>query len=202
MPGRLGESLRERRGGDAAGRLPRAVPTAVLLTAALLVALLAYGVVRQGEDLTLDAAVADGSRPTAPGADIKLPALDGGRARSLGEWRGRWVVLNVWASWCDPCRAEAPVLQDLQRRLRASGSGTVLGVTYDDNRRDSQAFARQYGLTFPIVRDVGKRLSTRLGTRAIPETFVIDPQGRVASISRGAVDSAFAQRTLRLAGAI
>lgn len=176
-----------------------AVPTAVLLAAGALVALLAYGVVRQGDDTSLDQALGAGSRPQAPAAAVRLPSLDGSRPRALKDFQGRWVLLNVWASWCEPCRAEAPLLQLAERRLRRARAGTVLGVTFDDNRRDARAFAARYGLTFPIVRDVDKRLTDAFGIRAIPETFLIDPEGRVRALRRGAVDRPFVDQAVRLA---
>jgi len=81
----------------------------VTLAAALLVGLLAYGVFSKGGDTTLDEAVAKGERPTAPVAS--LPALGADGNLSLADYKGKVVVLNVWASWCDPCREEMPLLQ-------------------------------------------------------------------------------------------
>src|SRR4051812_35944045 len=97
-----------------------ALPTAVLVAATALVALLIYGVVSKGTDTTLDDAVKRGERPAAPGAGRALPVLgDDAAKRTLAEYKGKVVVLNFWASWCDPCKDEAPFLKATQARLAA-----------------------------------------------------------------------------------
>jgi cytochrome c biogenesis protein CcmG/thiol:disulfide interchange protein DsbE len=157
-----------------------------------LLALLVYGLLGVGGSTTLDDAVSDGERPEAP--SIELPTVDGGTAQ-LADFRGRPVVLNFWASWCEPCEDEAPALRRAQARLARAG-GTVLGVTVEDAREDSRAFAREFGLAFPSLRDVGGRLGQAYGTNGVPETFVIDRQGRVAALQRGSVDDRFLERAL------
>jgi cytochrome c biogenesis protein CcmG/thiol:disulfide interchange protein DsbE len=160
--------------------------------AVALVALLVYGLTGVGGSTTLDDAVAGGERPAAP--SIELPTVDGGRAQ-LADFRGRPVVLNFWASWCEPCEDEAPALRRAQARLERAG-GTVLGVTVEDAREDSRAFERRFGLRFPSLRDVGGRLGDAYGTNGVPETFVIDREGRVAALQRGSVDDRFLERAL------
>jgi cytochrome c biogenesis protein CcmG/thiol:disulfide interchange protein DsbE len=157
-----------------------------------LVALLVYGVVGAGGSTTLDEAVRKGQRPAAPSRT--LPLIDGGRS-SIAAMKGKPVLLNFWASWCDPCKDESPLMQRAHRRLQRAG-GTVLGVTVSDASEDSRAFERKYGLTFPSLRDVDSRLKKAYETTGVPETFAIDRDGRIVMISRGAVSREFVDRAI------
>ena len=176
-----------------------AVPFVAIVAAAALVGLLVYGLASRGADTTLDDAVAKGRKPAAP--DRALPQLGATGTRTLASLRGKVVVLNFWASWCEPCRSEAPVLERTQRQLQAKGEGTVLGVTYRDATPDSQKFVKEFGLTYPSLRDVDGDLAKEYGTRALPETFVIDRRGRVVAISRGQVTQRFVDRAIADAAA-
>ena len=175
-----------------AGGVRRTAPTIAVLAALALVALLVYGVLGVGASTTLDDAVKRGERPEAPVR--ALPSLDGGEG-SLADYRGKPVLLNFWASWCDPCKDEAPLLERAHRELQREG-GAVLGVTVSDQSDDSRAFLKQYGLSFPSLRDVEGALGRDFGTTGVPETFAIDREGRIAAISRGAVNQAFVDRAL------
>ena len=157
----------------------------VALSAGLL-ALLVYGVVNTGVDNSLDDAVRMGQRPLAPGTAVALRKLDGEGRMSLAQLRGKVVIVNFWASWCDPCKGEAPLLQRAQKRLEREG-GTVLGVTYKDRASASRDFAREFGYTFPSLRDDELKLAPKFGTIKLPETFVLDRAGRVVAISRGEI---------------
>jgi cytochrome c biogenesis protein CcmG/thiol:disulfide interchange protein DsbE len=172
------------------------IPIVVGLLAAALVGLLVYGVVHGGQDTTLDDAVKAGKRPDAPGLTMKRPILNGAGQKSLADYKGQVVVLNFWASWCEPCRSEAPILQKTQAKLTAAHAGTVLGATYNDAADDSNAFEREFHVSYPSLRDVGTELADGFGTRALPETFVLDKQGRVVAVSRGVVKQAFLDRAI------
>jgi len=176
-----------------------AAPFLAVLIVVALVGLLVYGVASKGEDRSLDDAVAEGRAVDAP--DRSLPLLGATGERSLASLRGKVVVLNFWASWCDPCKDEAPALERAHRTLSRAGTGTVLGVTFRDASRDSQAFVKEFGLTYPSVRDVDGDLAEDYGVRALPETFVIDGDGHIAGVSRGVVDEAWLKQTLDKAGA-
>ena len=159
----------------------------VAIAATALVALLVYGLVATGESTTLDDAVRRGERPVAPSRT--LPKLGGGDA-ALTAYKGKPVVLNFWASWCDPCKDEAPALVRAQKKLEAAG-GTVVGVTVDDSTPDSIKFAEEHDLDFPSLRDVDGELGEKYGRTGVPETFVIDREGRVVALSRGMIDDDF-----------
>jgi cytochrome c biogenesis protein CcmG, thiol:disulfide interchange protein DsbE len=169
-------------------RLLAPVPIAALVAVVALVALLAYGLSSNEPDRGIERALARGDREPAPA--FSLPLLDGGGERALADYRGRVVVLNVWASWCDPCRTESPLLQRWHRRLTKRG-GTVLGVDVNDVTSDAQRFIREYGLTYPQLKDKESASIEKLGVVAYPETFVIDRAGRIAADRRGPVNDAF-----------
>ena len=168
-------------------RLLKPLPIAVLACVVAVLALLAYGVASTGEDSDIDRAVARGERVEAPA--IELPRLGGGEA-SLDDYKGQVVVLNFWASWCEPCRAESPLLQRWHERMQRQG-GTVLGVDVRDVSSDARDFIREYGLTYPHLRDVDEEAMRDYDVPGLPETFVIDRQGRIAALKRAPVDEQF-----------
>ncbi len=171
------------------------LPVLVACAAVALLALLAFGVANQGANTSIDAAVARGNSPPAPNPHMALPVLGSSATRTLADFRGKVVVLNVFASWCDPCKAEAPVLEQAQRDL-ARHDGTVLGVTYLDNSTDSAAFVKAEHITYPVIRDVSGNFIRSFGTTGVPETFVIDRQGRIVALRRYQIDSRWIDQVL------
>ena len=125
-----------------------------------------------------------------PVPDRELPALPGPGHGSIAGHRGEWVLVNLWASWCIPCREEAPVLERLYHQRRADGM-TVVGINVQDNRDDAVAFLRDHPTTYPQLRSVGDERSSAFGSTGVPENFLVDPRGDLALIWRGPVDDRF-----------
>lgn len=121
-------------------------------------------------------------RRAAP--DLSGTTLDGGRIR-LSDYRGKVVVLNVWAAYCGPCRAEAPELSQAQRHLAVKGV-QVLGVDTDADRSQGRAFASDHRLAYPSLYDPGSRqlvhrLPGKYLARTLPYTLFVDREGRIAA---------------------
>lgn len=117
--------------------------------------------------------------------DFTLELLGGGEV-TLSELRGKPVVVNLWASWCPPCRAEMPAIQKVYQDYQDLGL-VVLGVntTNQDNEADAAAFVRQYKLTFPIPLDRDGAVSVRYELRGLPTTFFVDREGMIRSVVVG-----------------
>ena len=173
------------------GRLLSPVPIAAIAGLVAVLALLTYGVVSKAPDRDIEAALAKGALPAAP--ELRLPRLEGGGEVSLEDYRGKVVVLNYWASWCEPCRAESPLLQRWHDRIKTRG-GTVVGVDVLDATPDAKRFVKQYGLTYPMLRDGSGKSQEKFGVAAYPETVVVDREGRIRALERGPVDDAFFER--------
>jgi cytochrome c biogenesis protein CcmG/thiol:disulfide interchange protein DsbE len=171
-----------------------------LLAAAGLVGLLVYGVAAQAPDRTIDDALARAEAVDAPDFDLevlqrgRVPAVLApafGRAAAdgrlaLSELHGTPVVLNFWASWCDPCRIEAPILE---RGWREAGREGVLflGLDMQDTTEDSREFLREFSISYPNIREAGRETATKYGATGLPETFFISARGRVVAHVIGAL---------------
>ena len=149
-----------------------------ILAVLAVIGLLGFGLLSKGET-----EIALGE----PAPDRELPVLGGPGEGSIADYRGRWVLVNLWASWCAPCRQEAPELKRFAERYRKRDL-TVLGIDVQDNSDDALAFLRDYRIDYPQLRSVGDERSDAFGSTGVPENFLVDPRGRLALIWRGPVD--------------
>jgi cytochrome c biogenesis protein CcmG/thiol:disulfide interchange protein DsbE len=166
----------------------------VTIAAALLVGLLAYGLTTTGTDTTLDSAMARGER-VAPPVQSSLPVLGGKGAGSLADYKGKVVLVNVWAAWCDPCRDELPLIQKAHKMMSKRG-GTVLGIDVKENSGAALDAVEEFGLTFPNLRDRDGSYVREWGQTGYPENYVIDRKGRVAAVRRFPVTQKWLDETL------
>jgi cytochrome c biogenesis protein CcmG/thiol:disulfide interchange protein DsbE len=148
-----------------------------VLAVLAVIGLLVYGLVSHGSSR-----IAVGETAPAP----NLPQLEGDGQGSLADHRGQWVLVNFWASWCIPCREEAPALEEFQQRHGGRGF-TVLGIDTRDLSGDGRQFAGKYELAYPQLRDGDGAMAHEYGTTGVPENFLVNPRGKVAWTTPGPV---------------
>lgn len=174
-----------------------ATTAAVVALAGAVIAILAIALTTAASGI--DGDLADG-RP-APAPTFNLEVLDRGTLRpdlrhltapladgklSSAELRGTPVVLNLWASWCLPCRDEAPDLQAAWTSPQARGV-LFLGLNSLDGRTDARGFIDEYQLTYPSIREYENTITRAFGARAFPETFFLDARGQIVGHVIGAI---------------
>ena len=145
---------------------------AVFLGALAVIGLLSYGLLTKGSS-----AVAVGQ----PIPDLELPKLDGTGSGGISEHRGKWVLINIWASWCGPCREESPALQRFYEEHR-NEDFLVLGIDTEDLTSDALEFVEEFELTYPQLHDGEGNVSDELGVVGVPWTLLVDPEGEVALV--------------------
>ncbi len=121
-----------------------------------------------------------------PTPALRLNSL-GGNELKLDDFRGRTVIVNFWATWCEPCVAEMPALQRLRNRLAAQGL-EVIAVNYQENAGRIRAFVERLGLTFPVVRDHDGTARSAWHVDVFPASFVIGPDERIIWRAVGEID--------------
>ncbi len=162
-----------------------------------LLALLGWATLSAAEGTSLPARVAAGERPPAPPFSLAVLwpraetwpasarlAVEDGRVE-LSELRGRPLVVNFWASWCVPCREEAPLLNAAARRH--AGEIVFLGIDVQDLRDDALAFSRELQTPYVSVRDKDNHAYEDYGLTGVPETYYVDAEGRIVAHSPGAI---------------
>jgi cytochrome c biogenesis protein CcmG/thiol:disulfide interchange protein DsbE len=137
--------------------------------------------------------VASNDEPTARvGSKVPrfdLPALDGDGRVSVAQHLGKPMVINFWATWCGPCREEAPLLEQAARKYRERGV-VFIGVDIRDFTGDAKSFVKKYDVSYPIAYDGPAKLWEAWGITGLPETFVVGRDGKIVSHRIGPYDNA------------
>jgi cytochrome c biogenesis protein CcmG/thiol:disulfide interchange protein DsbE len=157
----------------------RAVP---ILAVALVVGLIAFEVISAGPNGKARPA------PPLPSTVLQAPGA------TLASLRGKPALINFWASWCDPCRKEAPELERFNRSLH--GAAGLVGVDYTDESGAAKEFIRRYGWTFPVLADPDGIYGARYRFSGLPTTIVLDSRGRIVETLRGPQTAADLRRAL------
>ena len=152
---------------------------AVFIAVLAVVGLLAFGLVTKGE-----ARLEVGEQVPA----TELPVLGSdAQTGSLADYRGKWVLINVWASWCGPCRDEAPELAAFHKEHRGEDF-EILGIDTQETGEGGLGFVDEFGLTYPQLHDGdGKYAEEGLKTTGVPENFLVAPDGTLAAYTPGQV---------------
>lgn len=169
----------------------------------LLIALLVYGLMAKAPNTGIDDSLAQSRAIAAPGFELSVladgtlgrglsaklqPAL-ADRRIALEELRGTPVVVNFWASWCVPCRQEAPLLERSWRDARGRGV-LFVGLNMQDLTEDAREFMREFGVSYLNVRDPTNRVARRWGVTGLPETFFVTKRGEVVGHVIGVISEA------------
>ena len=174
----------------------------VFLAVFALFGLLGWGMVRQQQAGPSSFSTNDGPATVAvlsrPATDFTLPlydAFDGSSDFRLADYRGKVVVINFWASWCPPCREEAPVLERTWRAYRDQDV-IFLGLDIWDTERDARAYMREFDITYPNAIDERGSTAVEYGVTGIPETYFITPDGRISRKVIGAISQSLLEQSI------
>ena len=165
--------------------LKRIVGVFLALALVGLAAILVVAARGDGERFT--SMVASGKHPVAP--VVRLDRLGADGQGSIADYRGEVAVVNFFASWCQPCKDEAPLLSSLSKRLAAEDVA-MIGIASEDTREAALAFAQEQHLDYDLYHARGREAAEPWGVSGYPETFVIDAVGRATAWFSGPVDEA------------
>jgi cytochrome c biogenesis protein CcmG/thiol:disulfide interchange protein DsbE len=157
------------------------------LIIAPLLALFAYGFIR-------DARYIRSPLIAKPAAPFTLTLLDGTRL-DLESLRGKAVFLNFWASWCPPCRAEAKDLEAAWRKVKDQNV-VYIGIALQDTDENARAFLKEFDVSYPNGRDESGKIAVDYGVWGIPESFFIDPEGRITYKHTGGIHAVLVETKL------
>ena len=166
------------------GRLRLAAQAVAVAVVVALLGLLGWKLFQDESEVT--STLSRGGTPVAPA--FSLERLDGKGELELASLRGKTVVLNFWASWCGPCKDEAPLLQQAHERW-ADRDVVFVGIDVKDFRGDARDFVERYGITYANVHDGKGSLVGRYGVTGYPETYFVDASGNVRYRIAGPVES-------------
>jgi cytochrome c biogenesis protein CcmG/thiol:disulfide interchange protein DsbE len=151
----------------------RSIQPLILVAGLVVLASLVYGLMARGP----------GPLTEGPAPDFTVTLFEGGQL-TLSELQGQVVVVNFWASWCPPCRTEAPIFESAWQRYRERGV-TFIGLNYQDTEPPARAFIEEFGITYPNGPDERSRIAGAYGLQGVPETFIISPEGEIAEVFIG-----------------
>lgn len=127
-------------------------------------------------------------RASGPAPNFTFTTFDG-QTINTADLKGKGVVVNFWASWCDPCRDEAAFLQEASEREKDKGI-IFLGLDYLDQEPQAKAYLAQYGITYPSGPDIQSQAARQYGIKGVPETYFVSPQGEIVQAVIGPITSA------------
>ncbi|HSI80689.1 MAG TPA: redoxin domain-containing protein [Solirubrobacterales bacterium] len=156
---------------------------AIFIAILAVIGLLAYGFLSEGTP-RLEAG--------EPVPATELERLGAAGTGSIADYRGSWLLVNVWASWCTPCEAEAPDLRRFDRRHGDRDEFAIVGIDTQDGTEPALEFVAEHGLDYDHLRDPSGTYSRdELGTTGVPESFLVDPDGNLALHAPGVIDAAW-----------
>lgn len=178
--------------GPGAAAVLRPVRRALWIAVAIAAVVAAFVVVLATRQPAVER-VAESPLIGRPAPAIGAPTVDGGDV-NIDDMRGRWVLVNYFATWCVPCREEHPDLVRFHERHQAVGDVEVIGVVYSDYFDAVREFRRENGGTWPMAEDPDGKIALDWGVSGVPESFLVDPSGIVVARLVGGVSEAQLER--------